>query len=74
METEFSLKQKVSIKATGVRGDVRGVWHSVDGSTQYQVRYYDNNGCVVDPWYVADELQSVEKAAGTVPDYPDTPA
>ena len=68
---EFKLKQKVSIRATGVRGDVRGIWHEINGSTQYNVRYYDNNGRVTNVWYVAEELQSLPETVKEEKDHDD---
>jgi len=56
METKFELGQKVRITQAERNGQVRGIWHDINGATQYSVRYFDNNGGICDVWLKPDEM------------------
>lgn len=58
MEPKFELGQKVVITGNKKKGTVIGRWDELGGAWQYQVRYFDNEGCAHATWFYDRELEA----------------
>jgi len=58
---ELDINDAVVIKATGVKGKIRGVWKSVTGKIQYDVRFFDTTQRPCDTWFLDEELEYVSE-------------
>jgi len=56
-EKTFDIGDRVVIKHTGRGGTIVGVWRSLYGTAQYQVRYSDRSDTVHDFWFTVVELE-----------------
>lgn len=56
METKYQLGQKVTIKMNSQWGIIRGIWFSLHGDVQYNVRYSSDTNAICDEWFFEDEL------------------
>ena len=55
----MELGQNVRIKGNGLTGTVIGIWYSLYGQTQYNVRYYDTTKCKQDDWFTEGGLEQI---------------
>lgn len=61
----FELGQEVRIIEINTTGKIIGIWHTLYGQTQYQVRYYDTVNCKADMLYTAKELEIITQNQGS---------
>jgi len=57
--TELKVGVKVKIDGIEATGKIVGEWTDENCSTQYNVRYPDNDGCLHVMWFSAASLQVV---------------
>ena len=59
MEVRFELGQRVKIKTIDKYGKVIGIWRSLYGVDQYNVRYFDSTERRTDIWCPIDDIEVV---------------
>ena len=52
----IKLGDTVKIEPNKTAGQVRGIWSSLAGETQYRVLYSDKQGCLREDWLLARDL------------------
>jgi len=57
------LGDRVQIKETGIEGKLVGIWHSLFGRTQFNVRYHDSTGRMAESWLTEQEIVVVSEVA-----------
>ena len=61
--TEFTLGQNVIINLNKEPGVVKGIWHSSEAETRYNVQYANKSGSVIWDWFAASDLSDGKPAS-----------
>jgi len=59
-EPKFTLRDGVIILMSGVPGKIVGLWFSISGEPQYNVRYADQNDLIAEHWFIGDDLKLIK--------------